>query len=68
MDIVTTVERVLEFLKRKKTILTICSMGALAILQEWGWVNVPAWVYYVHLGLAVVFLKAGQNRIEAQGE
>ena len=63
MNLGETVNTILGWLERKKTYATVGAMGALAILGNWG-LNVPTWVFYVLTGLTVIFLKAGQNRIE----
>ena len=64
MNLGETANTILGWLEGVKTYATVGAIGGLAILSNWG-LNVPTWVFYVLIALAVVFLKAGQNRIEA---
>ena len=56
-------QKVLDFLQRKKTYITMAVTFALAGAQAIGY-TVPTWVYVILGALGFTFVKAGQNRIE----
>ena len=63
-----SLQNVFDWLKGRKTVVTIIALGGSATLQSTEVITLPFWVYGILGTLAVIFLKMAMNRIEAQNQ
>ena len=59
----STVKKIVEWLKGKRTIITAIIAGVCVTLERLG-IDIPVWVYEILTVLGVTFVKMGLNRIE----